>query len=67
MAIVDYPEEATNGLSTQHRVGGYYSTLEEIERASELLDFDVVVPPRTEFGWYCVPATADPDAVWPRS
>lgn len=52
MSVIAYPEAIFN---PHQRIGGYYQTPEEIERAADLFDFDVVVPPRCRFGYFMVP------------
>jgi hypothetical protein len=56
--IRDYPEEINEQTTPTRRVGGFYESLDEIEKAAEMLDFDVLVPPRSDQGWYMVPAIA---------
>jgi len=54
--VVKYPPETDDDYNRRRRVGGYYQSLEEIEVAADQLDFDVVVPPRCEHGYFMCPA-----------
>lgn len=64
MAIVDWPQDMTtviDRLGPHHRVGGYYATMQEIEEAANLLEFDVIVPPKSSHGYYMIPTPGGED------
>jgi hypothetical protein len=63
MGEVSYIQDLTDQprMGPHHRVGGYYEDVEALEQAARFLDFDVVVPPKCQFGFYMVPDPVDND------